>query len=127
MSPESRKEEKLNGKPERKDLSLRRETVRKPWCHSLPAGVSLLQREVPEPEYSKRKKGVGVSEHGISPLLSLSLSLSLSFHLQYRYSITFSLSYTSVHASPLCHFVSVNTEQEAGIILLTPDLSNFPI
>lgn len=63
----------------------------------VPAGVRLLQCEIPEPEHSKKKKkkGVGVSEHGISPPLSPSLSI-------YSNSFLF-LSHTSVHSSPLSH------------------------
>lgn len=61
----------------------------------VPAGVRLLQCEIPEPEHSKKKKGVGVSEHGISPPLSLSLSI-------YSNSFLF-LSHTSIHSSPLSY------------------------
>lgn len=41
---------------------------RKCWRHSLLAGLSLLQREMPPTEHSERegKRSVGVSEHGIS-------------------------------------------------------------
>ncbi len=70
-----------------------------------------------------REKGVGVSEHGISPLpspcLSLSLSLSLSLYLQHLI-LTLLLSYTSVHASPLCH--SCQCERRAGSCIHLIDL-----
>ena len=84
MSPERRKKEKLNRKPERKDL--RRETLGVTRCL---LEVSLLQREVSAPEYSKRKRCGSERAWDFSTAISLSLSLSLSLPL---YSISLSLS-----------------------------------
>ncbi|KAE8284457.1 Delphilin Glutamate receptor, ionotropic, delta 2-interacting protein 1 [Larimichthys crocea] len=64
--PERRKKEKLNRKPERKDISLRRETVRKSWRHSLLAGVSLLQRE--DRSRLQGKKNFGFTLRGHAPV-----------------------------------------------------------
>lgn len=76
MSPERRKKEKLNTKPERKDL--RRETLGVTRCL---LEVSLLQREVPAPEYSKRKRCGSEQAWDFSTAISLSLSLSLHLSL----------------------------------------------
>lgn len=80
LYPERKQKKRLNRKPEKKkDLFLRSETVRKSWRHLLLAGVSLLQHELENTGSQKtaRAKGVGVSKHGISSLLSLLYSLTL--------------------------------------------------
>lgn len=56
MYPERKQTKKLKRKPERKDLSLRSETVRKSWRHSLLAGVSLLQHEIQAARIQQEKK-----------------------------------------------------------------------
>lgn len=73
-------------KPEREDLSLRRETARKHQRHSLLAGVSLLQRELPRTERSEKKKRCG-SEQARDFFFAISLCfdqkdliLALSLH-----------------------------------------------
>lgn len=83
--------------PERRDLSQRRETVRKRWRHSLLAGVSLLQREIPQTEHGERERK---KKCGSERAWDFSLSLSASIR---TISFSPSRSFTSVHASPLCH------------------------
>lgn len=80
--------------------------MKKSWRHSLLAGVLLLQRGVPEPEYSMRKRCGSERARDFS---SLSHSLSIQQPI-------LGLSYTSVYTSPTteagsCHLIHLGPDR----------------